>query len=174
MALGDTNIIGDVTQTLQDLLTDLDVTLESPAALPTGGEADFKKLNLFLYQVTGERVRQEPAVAVPSTGGPGISAARRQLALHAYPLRQGHDQRAPGAEPCHAHPPRQCDPSGPSSWAAFPFDRGRAAGDRAVPDDARGADAHLERAAEPRTGCPFATRSGSRCSVPISAATSRE
>lgn len=51
MALGDTNIIGDVTQTLMDLLTDLDVTLDSPAALPTGGEADFKKLNLFLYQV---------------------------------------------------------------------------------------------------------------------------
>lgn len=51
MALGDTNIIGDVTQTLKDLLTGLDVTLESPATLPTGGEADFRKLNLFLYQV---------------------------------------------------------------------------------------------------------------------------
>src|SRR3954454_13851849 len=51
MALGDTNIIGDVTQTLKDLLTGLDVTLDSPATLPTGGEADFKKLNLFLYQV---------------------------------------------------------------------------------------------------------------------------
>jgi hypothetical protein len=51
MALGDTNIIGDVTLTLQDLLKDLVVTLESPATLPTGGEADYKKLNLFLYQV---------------------------------------------------------------------------------------------------------------------------
>lgn len=51
MALGDTNIIGDVTQTLQGLLTGLDVTLDSPATLPTGGEADYKKLNLFLYQV---------------------------------------------------------------------------------------------------------------------------
>ena len=51
MALGDNNIIGDVTQTLQDLLTGLDVTLDSPATLPTGGDADFKKLNLFLYQV---------------------------------------------------------------------------------------------------------------------------
>jgi len=51
MALGDTNIIGDVTQTLKDLLTGLDITLDSPATLPTGGEADFKKLKLFLYQV---------------------------------------------------------------------------------------------------------------------------
>jgi hypothetical protein len=51
MALGDTNIIGDVTQTLKGLLTGLDVTLESPATLPTSGEADYKKLNLFLYQV---------------------------------------------------------------------------------------------------------------------------
>jgi hypothetical protein len=51
MALGDTNIIGDVTQLLQSLLSGLDVTLDSPATLPTGGEADFKKLNLFLYQV---------------------------------------------------------------------------------------------------------------------------
>jgi uncharacterized protein DUF4255 len=51
MALGDTNIIGEVTQTLTKLLTGLDVTLDSPATLPTGGDADFKKLNLFLYQV---------------------------------------------------------------------------------------------------------------------------
>jgi hypothetical protein len=51
MALGDTDIIGDVTRTLQTLLTELDVTLESPATLQTGGEMDFKKLNLFLYQV---------------------------------------------------------------------------------------------------------------------------
>jgi Pvc16 N-terminal domain len=51
MALGDSNIIGDVTQTLQNLLGDLDVTLDSPATLPTGGEADFRRLNLFLYQV---------------------------------------------------------------------------------------------------------------------------
>jgi hypothetical protein len=51
MALGDTNVIGDVTQLLQSLLSGLDVTLESPATLPTGGEVDFKKLNLFLYQV---------------------------------------------------------------------------------------------------------------------------
>lgn len=51
MALGDSNIIGDVTQTLRNLLTGLDVTLDSPATLPTGGEQDFKRLNLFLYQV---------------------------------------------------------------------------------------------------------------------------
>jgi hypothetical protein len=51
VALGDTNIIGDVTQALKSLLTGLDVTFDSPATLPTAGEADFKKLNLFLYQV---------------------------------------------------------------------------------------------------------------------------
>ena len=54
MALGDLNTIGDVTQTLVNLLQGLDVTLDSPASLPkasTGGES-FKKLNLYLYQVT--------------------------------------------------------------------------------------------------------------------------
>ena len=51
MALGDTNILGDVTSTLQTLLKDLDVTLESPAALPSTSGGSFKKLNLFLYQV---------------------------------------------------------------------------------------------------------------------------
>ncbi len=56
MALGDLNIIGDVTRTLQDLLKaeSLDVTLDSPAALPTspdGGEG-FAAVNLYLYQVT--------------------------------------------------------------------------------------------------------------------------
>jgi hypothetical protein len=50
MALGDTNILGDVTNTLKALLTGLDVTFESPAALPAVG-GNFKRLNLFLYQV---------------------------------------------------------------------------------------------------------------------------
>lgn len=50
MALGDTNIVGDVTSTLKALLAGLDVTLESPASLPSSGQ-NFKKLNLFLYQV---------------------------------------------------------------------------------------------------------------------------
>ena len=68
MALGDTNIIGDVTQTLTDLLRGLDVTLDSPAALPTGGEADFKKLNLFLYQVMENPFAKNQQWLSPSTG----------------------------------------------------------------------------------------------------------
>jgi Pvc16 N-terminal domain len=68
MALGDTNIIGDVTQTLMDLLTGLDVTLDSPATLPTGGEADFKKLNLFLYQVLENPFAKNQPWLSPSTG----------------------------------------------------------------------------------------------------------
>ena len=68
MALGDTNIIGDVTQTLQALLSGLDVTLDSPATLPTGGEADFKKLNLFLYQVLeNPHAKNQPWVSVSAT-----------------------------------------------------------------------------------------------------------
>ena len=51
MALGDTNIIGEVTKSLVTLLDGLTVTQESPASLPTGGDADFRKLNLFLYHV---------------------------------------------------------------------------------------------------------------------------
>lgn len=51
MALGDLNIIGDVTQTLKELLSQLDVTLDSPANLQTAGEDGFAKLNLYLYQV---------------------------------------------------------------------------------------------------------------------------
>ncbi len=51
MALGDVNIIGDVTQTLANLLVGLDVTLDSPATLPTSGAETFAKVNLYLYQV---------------------------------------------------------------------------------------------------------------------------
>jgi Pvc16 N-terminal domain len=52
MALGDDSIIGDVTQTLVNLLGGTGiVTLDSPATLPTGGDSDAGKLNLFLYHV---------------------------------------------------------------------------------------------------------------------------
>ncbi|WP_338699863.1 DUF4255 domain-containing protein [Bradyrhizobium sp. 26S5] len=68
MALGETNIIGDVTQTLKSLLTELDVTLESPATLPTGGESDFKKLNLFLYQVLENQFAKNRQWLSPSPG----------------------------------------------------------------------------------------------------------
>lgn len=68
MVLGDTNIIGDVTRTLNALLTGLDVTLESPATLPTGGETDFKKLNLFLYQVLENQfAKNQPWLSPSST-----------------------------------------------------------------------------------------------------------
>jgi len=52
MALGEINVIGDVTQTLSDLLADLDVTLDSPASLQGPSNDDsFARLNLYLYQV---------------------------------------------------------------------------------------------------------------------------
>lgn len=59
MALGDLNTIGDVTRHLQRLLEDddLEVTLNSPASLPTSpnnGEG-FAAVNLYLYQVTENR-----------------------------------------------------------------------------------------------------------------------
>ena len=55
MHLGDLNTVGDVTQTLTDLLDleGLDITLDSPASLPTssnGGDS-FAAVNLYLYQV---------------------------------------------------------------------------------------------------------------------------
>lgn len=49
--LGDLNILGDVTDALVDLLKGLDVTLDSPASLRTGGSDQFARINLFLYQV---------------------------------------------------------------------------------------------------------------------------
>lgn len=49
MALGDTNTIGDVTDTLTKLLTDLEVTTDSPSALK--GDGVYTKTNLYLYQV---------------------------------------------------------------------------------------------------------------------------
>ena len=50
MAIGDVNIIAEVTQTLTDLLSGLDVTLDSPADL-RGEQGNFQKVNLYLYQV---------------------------------------------------------------------------------------------------------------------------
>jgi hypothetical protein len=50
MALGDVTIISDVTETLTQLLTGLDVTLDSPADLKNG-TGSFKKINLYLFQV---------------------------------------------------------------------------------------------------------------------------
>jgi len=56
MALGDLNTIGDVTRVLQGLLKDegLEVTLDSPARLPTTTNAGegFAAVNLYLFQVT--------------------------------------------------------------------------------------------------------------------------
>jgi hypothetical protein len=49
--LGDLNIIGDVTDSLVNLLSDFDVTLDSPANLQTGGNEQFARVNLYLYQV---------------------------------------------------------------------------------------------------------------------------
>jgi hypothetical protein len=50
MALGDVNIVAEVTETLTHLLSDLDVTLESPAELKNQ-TGSYEKLSLYLYQV---------------------------------------------------------------------------------------------------------------------------
>jgi hypothetical protein len=50
MAIGDVNVIAEVTQTLTDLLSGLTVTLDSPADLKSDN-GEFQKINLFLYQV---------------------------------------------------------------------------------------------------------------------------
>lgn len=50
MALGDLSVISDVTETMSNLLTGLDVTLDSPADLKNGA-GSFEKINLYLYQV---------------------------------------------------------------------------------------------------------------------------
>jgi hypothetical protein len=68
VALGETNIIGDVTQTLSTLLADLDVTLDSPASLHGPGNDDgFARLNLYLYQVLeNEFLKNQPWPARPT------------------------------------------------------------------------------------------------------------
>ena len=67
MALGEFNIIGDVTETLQTLLLDLDITLDSPANLQTGGNQTFARLNLYLYQVLeNSHAKNQPWRTLPS------------------------------------------------------------------------------------------------------------
>lgn len=67
MALGEFNIVGDVTATLQTLLTDLDVTLDSPANLQTGGSETFARLNLYLYRVVENPfAKNQPWRTLPS------------------------------------------------------------------------------------------------------------
>ncbi len=68
MAIGEINIIGDVTQTLSGLLADLDVTLDSPASLQGPGNDDsFARLNLYLYQVLeNEFSKNRPWPTLPS------------------------------------------------------------------------------------------------------------
>lgn len=68
MALGDINIIGDVTQTLSDLLVDLDVTLDSPASLQGPANDDsFARVNLYLYQVLeNEFSKNQPWLTRPT------------------------------------------------------------------------------------------------------------
>jgi hypothetical protein len=68
VAIGDVNIIAEVTQTLSNLLAGLDVTLDSPADLKTDG-GSFQKINLYLYQVLEHAfTKNVPPYAVgPST-----------------------------------------------------------------------------------------------------------
>ena len=68
MDLGDLNTISDVTQSLSDLLKDLDVTLDSPANLPTSsnGNDGFAAVNLYLYQVSeNQYTKNQPWVTQP-------------------------------------------------------------------------------------------------------------
>jgi hypothetical protein len=64
MAIGDVNIIAEVTQTLTNLLAGLDVTLDSPADL-RGETGNFQKINLYLYQVLEHAfTKNQPPFAV--------------------------------------------------------------------------------------------------------------
>jgi len=67
MAIGDINVIAEVTQTLTNLLSGLDVTLDSPADL-RGDAGNFQKLNLFLYQVLEHAyTKNQPAYAIDAS-----------------------------------------------------------------------------------------------------------
>jgi hypothetical protein len=67
MAIGDVNVIAEVTQTLTNLLSGLDVTLDSPADL-RGDTGSFQKINLYLYQVLEHAyTKNQPAYAVDAT-----------------------------------------------------------------------------------------------------------
>jgi len=69
MALGDTTIIADVTEMLTTLLSDLDVTLDSPAELKGSG-AEWAKINLYLYQVLeNPNSKNQPWVTSDSSPG---------------------------------------------------------------------------------------------------------
>lgn len=69
MALSETNIIGDVTQTLSDLLVDLDVTFDSPASLQgPAGEDSFARVNLFLYRVRENEFSKNQSWPTRATG----------------------------------------------------------------------------------------------------------
>ncbi len=64
MALGDVSIISDVTETMVQLLTGLDVTLDSPADLKNA-TGSFEKINLYLYQVVEHPyTKNHPPIAV--------------------------------------------------------------------------------------------------------------
>lgn len=67
MALGDISIIGDVTQTLSNLLNDLSVTLDSPADLK-GDTGPFQKINLYLYQVLENPYTKNQPWVAPDAG----------------------------------------------------------------------------------------------------------
>src|SRR3954462_13855842 len=64
MAIGDVDIIAEVTQTLSNLLVGLDVTLDSPAELKSV-DGSFQKINLYLYQALEHAyTKNQPPVAV--------------------------------------------------------------------------------------------------------------
>jgi hypothetical protein len=67
LALGDTNVIADVTEMLSSLLPDLDVTLDSPSEL-NGDNDQWAKINLYLYQVLENPYsKNQPYVTSPSS-----------------------------------------------------------------------------------------------------------
>jgi len=63
MALGDVNIVAEVTETLTGLLSGLTVTLDSPVDLKSD-TGSYSKLNLYLYQVLENPfTKNQPAYA---------------------------------------------------------------------------------------------------------------
>jgi hypothetical protein len=64
MAVGDVNIIAEVTQTLSDLLVGLTVTHDSPSELK-GDVGSWEKVNLYLYQVLEHAyTKNQPPIAI--------------------------------------------------------------------------------------------------------------
>ncbi len=68
MTLGDLNTIGDVTELLKGLLSDLTVTLDSPASLPASSPGgSVSAVNLYLYQVCeNPNTKNQPWVTQPT------------------------------------------------------------------------------------------------------------